>query len=155
MVADTFNNRIEMFDVKGKFIRSVGSKGRNNNQFQFPYDVCVHNNTQQMMVADCSNDRVSVWSADGSQHIRTLPLAGGAYPTGICIDPHTQHIVVSCYGSNDVRVLDVKTSNGQLVQQIGEEGSQPGQFNSPYGVCIDDRGVLIVVDKDNHRVQLF
>ena len=155
MVADSSNNRIEMFDVKGKFIRSVGSKGSNNNQFHNPFDVCVHNNTQQMMVADSSNHRVSVWSADGSQHIHTLPLAGRASPQGICIDPHTQHIVVSCDGSNDVRVLDVKTSSGQLVQQIGQRGSQPGQFSYPTGVCIDDRGVLIVADHGNNRVQLF
>ena len=157
MVADTFNNRIEMFDVKGKFIRSVGSQGSNDNQFQGLYDVCVHNNTQQMMVADYNNDRVSVWSADGSQHIHTLPLAGRASPSGICIDPHTQHVVVSCDGSHDVRVLDVKTSNGQLVQQIGQQGSQPGQFNNPTGVCIDDRGVLIVADFEwrYQRVQLF
>jgi hypothetical protein len=155
MVADTFNHRIQMFDVKGKFIRSVGSQGSNNNQFQYPYDVCVHNNTQQMMVADCSNHRLSVWSADGSQHIHTLPLAGGEFPAGICIDPHTQHIVVSCDGSHDVRVLDVKVENGQLVQQIGQRGSQPGQFSWPTGVCIDDRGVLIVADFSNHRVQLF
>ena len=151
IVADTDNHRMQIFDVKGKHLHSFGSQGSNNNQFSYPHDVCVDVKTNRMFITDFNNNRLSVWSVDGSQVIHTFTVQ--QYPTGICIDPYTHHIVVSCYGSNDIKVFDVK--NWELIQQFGSEGSQPGQFNDPYGVCIDDRGVLIVVARFNFLVQLF
>ncbi len=151
IVVDCGNDRMQIFDVKGKHLHSFGSEGSDNNQFQRPYDVCVDVKTNRIFIADWNNDRLSVWSVDGSQVIHTFTVQ--RYPTGICIDPHTHHIVVSCYRSHDIKVFDVK--NWELIQQFGSRGSQPGQFIDPCGVCIDDRGVLIVAEWANHRVQLF
>ena len=151
IVADCDNNRMQIFDVKGKHLHSFGSYGSNINQFRYPHDVCVDVKTNRMFITDSYNNRLSVWSVDGSQVIHTFTVQ--RYPQGICIDPYTHHIVVSCDGSHGIKVFDVK--NWELIQQFGSKGSRPGQFKGPCGVCIDDRGVLIVVDCGNHRVQLF
>jgi len=43
-------------------------------------------------------------------------------------------------------------SNGQFVRKIGSEGSGPGQFKFPRGLCVDQEGSVIVADRNNDRV---
>jgi len=154
IVADCDNNRMQMIDCKGRHVRAFGSLGNENDQFHFPWGVCVQEDANRMIITDCYNQRLSVWSVDGCEPILEVPVQG--YPQGICTYPRTHRIVVSCWGSNDIKVLDCKTKNEwDVIQQFGSKGEQPGQFVSPCGVCIDDRGVLIVADRFNDRVQMF
>jgi len=156
IVADSNNNRMQIFDCKGRHIRAFGSLGDGNNQFQYPFDVCVQEDANRMIITDCYNNRLSVWSVDGCEPILTVPAQGS--PTGICNYPHTHRIVVNCagYGSNDIKVIDTKTKNEwNVIQRFGSEGERPGQFKWPSGVCVDDRGVLFVADFGNNRVQAY
>ena len=146
---------MQIIDCKGRFLRAFGSEGNENSQFQNPYDVCVQEDANRMIITDYNNNRLSVWGVDGCQPILTVPVQG--YPQGICKYPHTHRIVVSCgLGASDIKVFDTKTKNEwNVIQQFGSQGSQPGQFDWPRGVCIDDRGVLLVTEYGNHRVQMF
>jgi len=157
IVADSCNHRMQKFDCKGRYVRAFGSRGDGNNQFQFPHGVCVQEDAEasRMIITDSCNNRLSVWSVDGSQRILTVPVQRD--PRGICNDLHSHRIVVSCGNRCDtIKVFDAKTKNEwKVVQHLGSSGSQPGLFNCPYGMCIDDRGVLAVTDLFNHRVQLF
>ena len=47
------------------------------------------------------------------------------------------------------------TLTGEYLGQFGTNGSNEGQFNSPYGVCTDGKGRVLVADHNNHRVQVF
>jgi len=154
IVADCWNDRMQIIDCKGRFLRAFGSEGEENNQFLYPYDVCVQEDANRMIITDYSNNRLSVWSVDGCEPILIVPLQ---YPQGICKYPHTNRIVVSRgAGSRDIKVLDTKTKNQwNVIQRFGSQGEQPGQFDGPCGVCFDDRGVLIVADHNNNRVQMF
>ena len=38
---------------------------------------------------------------------------------------------------------------------FGSRGKGPGQFKGPYGVAVDNSGVVYVCDSYNHRVQVF
>ena len=40
----------------------------------------------------------------------------------------------------------VYTLEGKLVHEFGGEGSHPGRFKGPAGICVDDNGVVYVVD---------
>lgn len=42
-----------------------------------------------------------------------------------------------------------------LFSYLGCEGTAPGQFLRPQGVCVDASGNIIVADSRNHRVQIF
>ena len=98
-VADCSNNRIEIFDERGRFLRLFGrgqpQAGNGDDQFQYPYDVSVdnHHHTQLLFVADTYNNRVSVWSADGSQHITNVRLPSRC--RGVCVDPIDCKIIAS------------------------------------------------------------
>jgi hypothetical protein len=41
------------------------------------------------------------------------------------------------------------------VTAFGSLGSNPGQFNAPFGIAISEIGEIFVVETDNHRVQRF
>ena len=49
----------------------------------------------------------------------------------------------------------VFTTEGKLVTIFGQHGNKSGEFNTPYGICVDADGFVYVCDADNHRVQVF
>jgi len=49
----------------------------------------------------------------------------------------------------------VFTSEGKFVASFGKKGDGPGEFHSPYGLAVDNSGVVFVCDYNNCRVQLF
>ena len=53
---------------------------------------------------------------------------------------------------NVVRIFDAAT--GALVRDLGGPGGEPGQFSRPNGIAARD-GLLVVVERDNRRVQIF
>ena len=44
---------------------------------------------------------------------------------------------------------------GDYLPKFGSHGSGDGQFNGPKGLCFNSKGLLYVVDQNNHRVQVF
>lgn len=47
------------------------------------------------------------------------------------------------------------SQDGHLITRWGTAGSNPGQFNLPKGLALDERGNVYVADTDNHRIQKF
>ena len=63
----------------------------------------------------------------------------------------TNHFLITSFSSDTVMVY---TLGGQLVHEFGGRGSDPGRFNVPNGICVDDSGAVYVADYGNKRVQL-
>jgi len=71
---------------------------------------------------------------------------------GLAVDPDQQHVYVSNTAANMVMKF---TWSGELVWQVGSEGTEHGQFRSPAGLQVDpENNRLYVVDIDNSRVQV-
>ena len=51
--------------------------------------------------------------------------------------------------------ISVFTSEGAFVTSFGSPGKQPGQFDWPRDIAINNSGVVYVCDLNNHRIQLF
>lgn len=51
--------------------------------------------------------------------------------------------------------ISVFTSEGQFVMLFGKRGSRPGEFEFPYGLAVDESGVLYVCDNVTNRLQIF
>ena len=63
------------------------------------------------------------------------------------------HLVITSFFSNTIMVY---TLGGELVHEFGGEGSHPGRFDRPRGICVDDNGLVYVADWGNKlRVQVF
>src|SRR5574337_592956 len=77
------------------------------------------------------------------QHELNAPRALAAYGERLYVADTDGHRVV---------VLD---QNWKTVLAWGMKGNKPGQFRSPAGIAIDERGRVYVVDTGNHRIQVF
>ncbi|MGB9591123.1 MAG: hypothetical protein ACPL1K_01245, partial [Candidatus Kryptoniota bacterium] len=56
-IADTGNNLLKRYNLKGEETGEVGGYGWGNFQFDQPYDVCATNGVE-IYVADYNNDRI-------------------------------------------------------------------------------------------------
>ena len=159
-VVEEENHRVQRYDASGRFLINFGSQGKNDDQFQYPYDIChLHHHfassssaSSLLLVTNYGKKCLSIWSADGHQHITNIQMKGN--PRGVCVDLNG-FVNVSCYPPHVVCIYDPRKSY-QLLQTLGDSyGSAPGQFYYPAGMCVDDLNSLMVVDYGNHRVQFF
>lgn len=90
--------------------------------------------------------------------------SGGGYPAQALIDEF-RISVEPRVGNSDActRLLVADSANariqafdalGGFLTAYGSTGSGPGQFRSPQGLAVDDRGRVIVADAGNNRLQL-
>ena len=57
-----------------------------------------------------------------------------------------------CGGCNEVKEL---SKDGDLMDEWGEEGTGPGQFDGPMGIAAGLVNEIYVADTGNHRIQKF
>ena len=153
-VADSHNHHIQILNPDLTFSSSVGSRGSDNGQFKFPYDV-TFDSTGNEYVADSWNHCIQVFTAEG-EFIRKFGKKGGGngelnYSTSISID--TDNVVYVAEQSN--HRVSVFTCEGKFLTSFGAEGNGPGQFSYPRGISVDKNGVVYVADYSNNRIQIF
>jgi len=73
-------------------------------------------------------------------------------PTGIGIAPSGEMYVSDGYANARVHRF---TPRGELVSSWGEPGPGPSQFRLPHNIWVDKDCRVWVVDRENHRIQIF
>ncbi len=161
-----FNDSHSKRVVKRNFI--VGKQGKKPGEFNCPSSVCFDNQNNQVIVCDSWNNRIQVFDSDTLQFHSMFGSHGNEsnqfkYPYGICVQPFTGNLLVCDTGNNRIQIFNRndcnRDSSYSFSYQIGsltEYGSKEiGQFNSPFGICCDEKGHIIVADTHNHRIQEF
>ena len=151
-VSDFDNDRIQVFDADGRWLRSFGTSGSGAGELDAPLGLSVHG--ARLAVADSGNHRVQLFDLEG-QAIASL----GGYGTepGQLIRPTDVAFaddgrLVVCDRSNDR--LQVFSADGEPRSEIGLHGFGLGAFSAPTGITV--RGDRVwVADRDNHRIQVF
>lgn len=162
---------VVVFDREGNFLRSWGA-----GQFAFPHTIRADKNDNLWLV-DRDLGQIMQFTREGKL-LRTIGTRGfrsdtgvapndfrsDAYryvthggdpfnlPTDVDIAPSGDIFVTDGYGNARVHRFD---SAGRHLQSWGEPGAEPGHFNLPHGVWIDRRARVLVVDRENDRVQVF
>lgn len=154
-VADTLNDRIQLFTSRGGFLRQFGSSGDEVGKFNSPTGVCV-SQTGQLVVADQQNNRIQVFSLEGVLCKVILICKGwnaGVFknPTGVAVDEEGQLLVTD---QQNHRVV-VFNNQGVYCSQFGSLGTKDGEFNNPSYIAVTQDGEIFVTDSSNHRVQIF
>ncbi|RDJ20643.1 hypothetical protein DWF00_05040 [Bosea caraganae] len=72
--------------------------------------------------------------------------------THTALSPSGDIYVSDGYGNAAVHKY---SPDGKYLMSWGGSGSDPGQFNLPHKIACDDDGWVYVVDRENHRVQIF
>ncbi len=150
-VADTENSRLEEFNPKGEYIRTVG-EGSGNGQVRYPYGVAIDSHGN-LWVSDTGNDRIEELSSTGT-YIQKFGTEGSGnvqffVPEGLAVDPKGD-VYVADRGNKRIEELNEK---GEYIRSIGTSGE--GQLKSPSAVVLDSAGNLWVSDYENSRIVEF
>jgi DNA-binding beta-propeller fold protein YncE len=153
-VADPGNNRVDVFDIGGTPLRSLGASGRATGQFIAPLGVGADAGGTRA-VADSVVGRVQLLNPDGS-----VAAVFGSPAPGPTLLPDP--VAVAFDGSGTAYVLDQRRSRvvvfdraGKVVRTIGSRGSGPGRLLSPSALAFDANQVLYVADTGNGRIARF
>ena len=154
-VCDTGGHRVQVFGLEeGKLLRTIGKRGRDPGDLNFPEGVAVGKDGR-VYVVDALNFRWEVFDADGkflAAHGQVGQEPGAfARPKSIALDSDG-HVYVSDAAFCNVQVFD---QEGRLLIWIGGPGAAPGQFQLTEGVFVDASDRVFIVDQMNHRVQRF
>ena len=132
------------------FYEAWGEAGSNPGQFRDPTGIAV--TADEVFVSDARNSRIQVFDHHGRfKHQitgRGLPAAELGRPMNL--DIHRGELYAADYWNDCIQVYAL---DGTHRRNIGTNGSEPGQFNSPGGVAVDVRGEIYVADFYNQRIQ--
>lgn len=149
------NDRISVFTMDGKFVRTLGSFGSEEGQFSRPSSMLVDEARGRLYVADACNHRIAIY--DMALTLKGYIGSGGTdvgqlrYPYGLALKPGGD-IVVSEFGNNRLQIFSPEgVSRGTL----GSSGRESGQLTYPWGVAVDAQGRAFVVDGGNNRIQVW
>lgn len=148
-------SRIQVFDRDGKFLRGW----RTPECFQGKPCGLSISQDNLLMVCDTHYFRVLFYTLEGELlPDRTIGGVNGRGPgefgflTDIVQDSKG-NFYVSEYGDYDR--IQKFTPEGEYVYEWGEHGEEPGQFQRPQGMAMDENDHLWVADASNNRIQVF
>lgn len=153
IIADRSNNRVQIFDKTGKFMRKFGSYGTRAGQFDRPAGVAYDSQLNRIIVTDKDNHRIQVFQPDGTFLFKfgekgSKPGPYFNYPWDVAISSES-NILISDTRNHRIQLFN---SNGQFLNKYGFDGPLWKQFDSPRGVAFNQQNQIIVTDFNNHRL---
>lgn len=111
----------------------------------------------RIFTVDWDNHRIFAFGADGEVELclgdAERPRFGAPFnhPTAVATTPNGDIFVSDGYGNSHVHRF---TDDGRHVLTFGSPGSGPLGFTTPHAVLVDRQERVLVVDRENHRVQI-
>lgn len=149
-IADLTNNEILIFDLKGKFIRSVG---------KFDYlQKGGPDGDGGIIGLSAMGDAVKVFNREGAllhafgKH-GDSPDKNVSFPTGFAVDAKKRLWIADAFQHR----LKVFSLDGKFLFNFGkiEESAETGGFFFPTDILFGENGELFVVEKGANRIQVF
>lgn len=150
-VADTGNNVVKKYGPTGKYVSEI------KKDFKEVFDVSVLT-TGDVIVSDPGNSRVLLF--DSSMNIRLDNILGSKASDGVR--------GITTDSADNIYVVDTAARPGEVIKKFDKNGNklslsfgiigglEPGYFNNPTDIAVDNRnGDIYVVDTGNNRVQRF
>lgn len=124
-VADTGNNRVQIFDSSGNFISKFGTSGSSDGQFNLPRGITADDS--KIYVADTNNNRVQIFDSTGTFQLKfgTLGTSNGQFNS-------TQGIEVDSSGN-----IFVGDTNNLRVQKFNSTGGFISKIDTSPGLVHD------------------
>ena len=153
-VVDTSAHDIKVFDLKGDYIKTLGLRGGEDGEFNYPVDIFV-DSKGDLFVSDSMNFRVQVLSKEG-RLLKTFGEHGDSTgklgrPKGLAVDRDGNIYVVDAIFDT----VQIFNRDGDFLLNFGSRGTGPGNFWLPSGIYIDNNSYIYVADSYNGRVQVF
>jgi len=157
---------VMVFDRDGAFLRSWGE-----GVFRRPHGIhidsddllyltddqghCIHKYTpdgERLTTLGTPGQPSDSGVVDGDYRTLQRPASPFNLPTNLALGGTGAIFVSDGYGNCRVHRF---SPSGELELSWGEPGSGPGQFQLPHGVAVDSRGLVVVADRENSRLQFF
>ena len=155
IVAESGGHCISIFSPSGGKIRSFGSFGSAQGQFEEPCGVVVDGDGN-ILVVDEYNHRIQKFTEDG-KFLTAVGQKGNKHlafsgPVGVAINHRNRKVYISDTSNHRTQILN---ANLTFSNSFGSRGSGDGQLNYPWDVAFDCTGNVYVADGGSHRVQVF
>jgi YVTN family beta-propeller protein len=147
-VVDHLNDRVQVFNKTGAFIRQFG-----NNCLKQPAGIAIRNNETEKLVyvCDSKNNQIAIFDTAGNL-VNTIVSLGLDKPWDICFDNNNNLYIADVYNN---RVIELDPWHNKLLT-FGIQGQEAGQFKLPQGLAVSPDGkYLYVADTHNDRLQRF
>jgi len=148
-------HRVVVYDIKGKKLQVIGSRGNGDGQFNVPLQAATGPDGT-LYVLDSGNFRVQAFDKDG-KFLRSFGKPGKEFgnlarPRGIAVDDDGNVYVTDASFNN----FQIFNPEGQLLLTIGEGSleSNPGRYGMLSGIAVDETGRIYVVDQLYNKVEV-
>lgn len=147
-VADTTGATVHIFDLGTRAYKQFSAVG-NDETLMMPVALAMVG--ENIYVVDSVLRKICVFDLDGR-----FKFSFGAdrlkRPSGIAYYEKEDKVFVS---DTPAHVIHVFAKSGEYRRSFGSRSLEPGLFNFPTHLCIDESGQLFVSDTLNYRVQIF
>ena len=155
-VVDTGNNRIQLFDKRGNFIRTIGGFGFEKEQFDAPRDIWI-NSLVNIYVSDYNNQRVQRYDRN-MNFINLLTSNEGqisdfqfAEIASCAVNSQNDLFVVD---HGDYKIIKFKR-DGSAERVFGRFDSGDGELELPEQIALWGSDKLIVSDPGQSGIVMF
>lgn len=153
-ITETGKHRVSVYNIDGSLDQTIGCRGSDRSEFNFPTHICVDKNGD-IYIVDAMNFRIQIFSGDG-KFIAMFGKQGDssgslARPKGIACDTNG-NIYIADALFNAIQIFNKK---GEFLYHFGGKGTEKGEFWMPSGIHIDNKNYLYVADSFNNRIQVF
>jgi DNA-binding beta-propeller fold protein YncE len=155
-VADGLGNnaRVAKFDKNGRILKSWGSRGSGQGQFNVVHGIAI-DAQGNVYVADSGNKRIQVFDGDGTFKTQILDIGA---PSALCITPGPRQFL---YASNSNPPEDIDANgeiykldlSGKIVGRFGKAGKRLKEFGTVNAIDCRSDTELYVGETGNWRVQ--
>ena len=146
---------VSVFTPEGMKIRSFGSKGSANGQFNGPTGVAV-DDADNIYVVDNDNHRIQKFTTTGDFTAAVGTLGSNPlqfyFPVGIGFNKKNGKLYVCDQLNHRIQVVETNLTHHS---SFGGNGSENGQVKNPLDVAFDSTGNVYVTDRNNDRIQTF
>lgn len=155
-VADAKNQRIFVYDFKGKFLTAIGEPD-GPGKLERPAGIALNEKLGRIYIVDVMDHRVKVYSIKDGSFLFAFGKRGRGegefnFPTNIAVDRRNNNVAVVDTMNFRVQIFDPE---GNFVRSFGKLGIVPGTFARPKGIGIDSEGHIYVVDAAFNNIQIF
>lgn len=153
-VVETAAHRISVFDREGRKLRSIGTRGSGEGEFNYPTYIWI-DDRGRAYITDALNYRVQLLDDRGNYtgSFGEFGNASGyfASPKGVATDSFGNIYVADAL----FHVVQIFDPEGRFLLSFGSQGRDTAQFWMPGGVYIDREDNIFVADTYNARIQWF
>ena len=148
LVIDERNHRILTFTIEGRFLKSVGQKGKEQLQFKYP---CIRYCSPRNPLVECllliltiillCKYLTQTCCTHTCSVVMVVQPGQFSYPSGVAIDNSG---VVYATDEGNHRVQFFSADEQQFISTFSINGSQHGQLYRPVGICVDSTNTVHV-----------